>query len=137
MTREKVKEMLPILQAYAEGKVIECRTKLSFIEGLDVTNDWTEMKEIEFCNNTEYRIKPVSKPDVSYRPFANGEECMKEMRKHEPFGLVKKSNDREYNIKSVFIKEGIIYIRGSYVGLVRAFNDYTFADGTPFGVKVE
>ena len=137
MTREEVKEMLPVLQAFAEGKIIETRIKPSAVKGTSVPKNWTEMTEIEFCNNTEYRIKPVSKPDVNYRPFANGEECMKEMRKHEPFGLVKKSNDREYNIKSVFIKAGIIYIRGSYVGLSRAFNDYTFADGTPFGVKVE
>ena len=136
MTREEAKVLLPIIQAFAEGKVIECRIKPSALsKSRQDMNEWTEMKEIEFCNNTEYRIKPVSKPDVNYRPFANGEECMKEMRKHEPFGLVKKSNDREYNIKSVFIKEGIIYIRGSYVGLSRAFNDYTFADGTPFGVK--
>lgn len=137
MNRKEAKEFYPFLQAFAEGRVIECRTKPSAVKGTYIPNDWTEMKEIEFCNNTEYRIKPVSKPDVNYRPFANGEECLKEMRKHEPFGLVKKSNDREYNIKSVFIKEGIIYIRGSYVGLARAFNDYKFADGTPFGIKVE
>lgn len=29
MTREEAKEMLPIIQAFAEGKVIECRTKPS------------------------------------------------------------------------------------------------------------
>ena len=58
MDRNQAKEFYPILQAFSEGKVIECRTKISFIEGLDVTNDWTEMKEIEFRINTEYRIKP-------------------------------------------------------------------------------
>lgn len=26
MTREEVKELLPIIQAFSEGKVIECRT---------------------------------------------------------------------------------------------------------------
>lgn len=56
MTREKVKEMLPILQAYAEGKVIECRTKPSVVEGIDVPNDWAEMKEIVFWNNTEIAL---------------------------------------------------------------------------------
>ena len=45
--------------------------------------------------------------------------------------------DREYNIQSVLIKENVLYIRSSYVELVRAFNDYTFADGTPFGIKEE
>ena len=44
MTREEAKEFYPILQAYAEGKVIECRTKPSLIEGTDVPNDWTEMQ---------------------------------------------------------------------------------------------
>lgn len=58
MDRNQAKEFYPIMQAFAEGRVIECRTKPSFIEGLDVTNDWMEMKEIEFWKNTEYRIKP-------------------------------------------------------------------------------
>lgn len=48
MTREESKEFYPILQAYAEGKVIECRTKTSTIKGADTPNDWTEIKEIEF-----------------------------------------------------------------------------------------
>ena len=71
MDRNQAKALLPIIQAFAEGKVIECRTKPSSVKGTDIPNEWTEMKEIEFCNNTEYRIKPVSKPDVNYRHFAN------------------------------------------------------------------
>lgn len=67
MDRNQAKEFYPILQAFAEGKVIECRTKPSFIEGTDVPNDWEEMKEIVFWNNTEYRIKPEPK----YRSFKN------------------------------------------------------------------
>ena len=81
MTREEAKEFYPILQARAERIVIECRTKPSHIEGSDVTNDWTEMKEIKFWNNIEYRIKQ----EPTYRPFKNGEECWQEIRKHEPF----------------------------------------------------
>lgn len=45
MTREESKAFYPILQAYAEGKVIECRTKPNAVEGTDIPNDWTEMKE--------------------------------------------------------------------------------------------
>ena len=70
MNRNQAKEFYPILQAYAEGKVIESRTKPSTVKGTDIPNDWTEMKEIEFWNNTEYRVKPEPK----YRPFANAEE---------------------------------------------------------------
>lgn len=54
MDRNQAKEFYPILKAYAEGKVIECRTKPSAIKGTDVPNDWTEMKEIEFWK--KYRV---------------------------------------------------------------------------------
>lgn len=135
MDRNQAKEFYPILQAFAEGKVIECRTKPSTVKGTDVPNDWTETKEIEFWNNIEYRIKP----EVKFRPFTNAEECWAEMQKHQPFGWVK-------------CKEGcfnIVYVDDNYVGLAdpdgssillaskNSYQDNTFADGTPFGVKVE
>lgn len=83
MTREEAKVLLPIIQAFAEGRVIECRTKPSLIEGSDVPNDWTEMKEIGFWNNIEYRIKQEPK----YHQFKDAEECWNE--KHQPFGWIK------------------------------------------------
>lgn len=135
MNRIEAKEFYPILQAFAEGRVIECRTKPSSVEGTDIPNDWTEMKEIEYWNNTEYRIKP----EVKFRPFANAKECWAEMQKHQPFGWIK-------------CKEGyfnIVYVDDYYVGLAdkdnssillaskNSYQDNTFADGTPFGVKNE
>lgn len=39
MNRIEAKEFYPIMQAFAEGRIIECRTKPSFIEGSDVPND--------------------------------------------------------------------------------------------------
>lgn len=135
MDRNQAKEFYPILQAYAEGRVIECRTKPSAVEGTDVPNDWTEIKDISFWNNTEYRIKP----EVKFRPFANAKECWAEMQKHQPFGWIK-------------CKEGyfnIVYVDDYYVGLAdkdnssillaskNSYQDNTFKDGTPFGVKVE
>ena len=94
MTREEAKVFLPIIQEFAEGKVIECRTKPSLVEGTDVPNDWTEMKEIEFWNNTEYRIKPEQK----FRPFKNEEECWQEMLKHQPFGWVKSTLFKDFDL---------------------------------------
>ena len=90
MDRNQAKEFYPILQAFAEGKAIECRTKPSALECTDVPNDWAEMKEIEFWNNTEYRIKPEPK----YRPFKDAEECWQEMLKHQPFGFTKFKNSK-------------------------------------------
>ena len=85
MTKEEAKEFYPVLKAFAEGKIIETRRKPSAVKGTDVPNEWTEMKEIEFWNNTEYRVKSEPK----YRPFKDAEECWHEMLKHKPFGWVK------------------------------------------------
>ena len=134
MDRNQAKEFFPILQAYAEGKVIECRTKPSAVEDTDVPNDWTETKEIEFWNNTEYRIKPEAK----YRPFANVEECWTEMKKHQPFGWVRDKKDGYYVLITAVDNGDYMSLSGnsgwSFYSLMK---DYTFADGIPFGVKVE
>lgn len=134
MDRKQVKEFYPFLQAFAEGRVIECRTKLSLIEGTDVPNDWTEMKEIEFWNNIEYRIKPKSK----YRPFKNAEECWKEMEKHQPFGWVKlKDTESGYYMLKGIASQVVIGFNETPFSYKKVFEDYTFANGTPFGVKNE
>ena len=124
MDRNQAKEFYPILQAYAEGRVIECRTKPSFIEGSDVPNDWTEMKEIVFWKHTEYRIKP----ETTYRPFKDAEECWQEMQKHQPFGwMIPIGINQKINLTVI----------GNGCDLEALFKKFTFADGTPFGVKVE
>lgn len=52
MTREEAKAFYPILQAFADGKVIETRTDPNVVgKGLEDMNDWTEMNEIEHWNN--------------------------------------------------------------------------------------
>lgn len=124
MDRNQAKEFYPILQAYAEGKVIECRTKPSTVEGTDIPNDWTEMKEIEFWKHTEYRIKP----ETTYRPFKDAEECWQEMQKHQPFGwMIPIGINQKINLTVI----------GNGCDLEALFKKFTFADGTPFGVKVE
>ena len=135
MDRNQAKEFYPILQAYAEGKVIESRTKPSFIEGTDVPNDWTEMKEIEFWNNTEYRIKPEQK----FRPFKNAEECWKEMEKHKPFGWVKDKKDGHHALITAVDDDTCgMSLNGNAAWSLSGIMDlFTFADGVPFGVKVE
>ena len=124
MTREEAKQLLPIIQAYIEGKQIQ-----------QLSNKWKDVNELSInclLNNPElYRIKPEPK----YRSFKNTEECWTEMLKHQPFAWVKeKHSDRyslitEVNGLSIKVKEGCLFTDG--------VKYYTFADGTPFGVKVE
>lgn len=132
MNRNQAKEFYPILQAYAEGRVIECRTKPSTVKGTDVPNDWTEMKEIEFWNNTEYRIKPEPK----YRPFKDAKECWAEMQKHQPFGWLKSKENGYYSFITMLNNR---FRLNGYDGwwFDDTIKKFTFADGTTFGVKVE
>lgn len=131
MNRKEAKEFYPFLQAFAEGRVIECRTKPSTVKGTDVPNDWTEMKEIEFWNNTEYRVKPKPK----YRPFNDAEECWQEMQKHQPFGWVKSTLFKDLalvkRVTTLYVE-----INRDIIDYKDALEKFTFADDTNFGVKM-
>ena len=126
MDRNQAKEFYPILQSFAEGMVNECRTKPSAIEDENVPNEWAEIKVIEFNGNKEYRIKPNLEPESEYRPFKDAKECWQEMQKHQPFGWVKYA-DKYISISAI----------DSNNDYEIDFDDYTFADSTPFGVKIE
>lgn len=133
MNRNQAKEFYPFLQAFAEGKIIETKRKQSAVKGTSVPNNWTEMKEIEFWNNTEYRIKPEPK----FRPFKDAEECWNEMQKHQPFGWVKDGNGSAFVIEKVDSRSFVeVYDEGTCT-FKEVFEDFTFVDGTPFGVKTE
>ena len=134
MDRNQAKEFYPILQAFAEGKVIETRTDPSTLKRKDTPNDWTEMKEIGYWNNTEYRIKP----EPTYRPFKDAEECWQEMQKHQPFGWVKlKDTESGYYMLKGIASQVVIGFNETPFSYKKVFEDYVFADGTPFGVKDE
>ena len=137
MNRNQAKEFYPIMQAYAEGKVIECRTKPSALsKSWQDMNDWTEMEELEYWNNIEYRIKQQS--GAKFRPFNTEEECLQEIRKHEPFikyKVIESSKDVYLIIQR--IKTDGIETDVERIDFEMAFEWFTFADGTPFGVKVE
>lgn len=135
MTREEAKAFYPILQAFAEGKVIEIRTDPNVVgKGLEDMNDWTEMNKIEHWNNIQYRVKP----EPTYRPFANAEECWAEMLKHEPFGWVKDKETHKFLVcKALGNILFFIGIEDKPYNYNEVLRDYTFADGVPFGVKVE
>ena len=125
MNRQQAKELLPIIQAFAEGKTIEMKTLKGYWEAQE------EMSSILIPQT--YRIKPETK----YRPFKNVEECWKEMQKHQPFGWVKDKEDGAYvMVTKVSDGRDDMAINGNYNwrldGLLEHF---TFADGTPFGIR--
>ena len=146
MTREEAKRRAELYSALADGKAIQVQNP--------VTSKWEYLdinKIGEFMEELNYRIEPEPK----YRPFKTQEECWNEMLKHQPFGWIYNKNDScYYCIISVdedkielspemqphsetTIKE--YYMENSYIDFVTALEDYeyTFADGTPFGIKEE
>lgn len=122
MTREEAKELLPIIQAYAEGKSIE------FSSITDVSKAWREVTDfpLGMIDSFKFRIKPEPK----YRPFANSEECWNEMLKHQPFGWYK-DKDGDFFMVSAVSNQGLRSLQAMFE------NGDTFVDGLPFGVKVE
>ena len=114
MTREQAKEMLPIIQAYAEGKTIQ------FLDGCK----WDDVYETDFYQSPDkYRIKPEPK----YRPFKTQEECWNEMLNHQPFGWIKDKEGQYRHVMSVRDESDFAHWYAAY----------TFIDGTPFGIKEE
>lgn len=125
MNREKVIELLPILQAFAEGKTIE----------YNCNGNWIEYDNFNFQDKMQnYRIKPMPK----YRPFVNIEECWQEMQKHQPFGWVIRNNVRKIIVAEV-LSDGVVLHNqsGSYYDFEEANRILTFVDGTVFGIKEE
>ena len=128
MTREDAKQLLPIIQAFSEGKEIEGLYK-------GTKSPWFKIKDMHFNEGIIFRIKPETK----YRPFKDIEECWSEMQKHQPFGWIK-NGGYWYNIITTGVMSvKIIDTRGAIATLY--FSDllahYRFADGTTFGVKIE
>ena len=125
MNRKEAAELLPIIQAYAEGKAIESRC----IKG--DTSLWYDDKDPSFDDDFEYRIKPEQK----FRPFKNAKECWQEMLKHHPFGWVVGRRDGVmYLIRSLEYVSVYTSIQYSFKD---AFDTFEFADLVPFGVKEE
>lgn len=105
--------------------------------------DWSKFRlhvkngDIGFSDDTsKYRIKP----EPTYRPFKDKEECWEEMQKHQPFGWV--CNNTYYRhinnlfTNSISFQESEIAESGNFESsLSYIFENYTFADGTPFGIK--
>ena len=128
MTREEAAKLLPIIKAFSEGKDIEY-----FDTG---SNKWRKSINPLF-GDICYRIKPTP----TYRPFANADECWQEMLKHQPVGWVEKKDTKSkefINMISFNTESYPVHIDNiHYPFSDMLFTDYTFADGSAFGVKIE
>lgn len=129
----EIQRLMPFFQAMEEGRIIQIKNG----------NDWLDIDSDEEGLNIEalignqncFRIKPESK----YRPFKNAEECWQEMLKHQPFGWIK--CDEGY-LNITYVGDEEVYLADPDGGAIlldskNSYQDNTFVDGTPFGIKVE
>ena len=125
MTRENCRALLDhgILQAYANGEIVEYRRSPFFIWSVDVEPDFASSVE-------KYRIQPKPR----YRPYDEGD--VEELR--ALVGTKVRSRER----KSVFLVTGY---EGNFISMLtinyvnfspkEIFHDYEHLDGTPIGRK--
>lgn len=135
MTREELKEAMPILTAFVDGKTIQCYDHN--------TGKWMDEREQLHTDDlylwpSDFRIKP----EPTYRPFKDGAECLEEMQKQEAFGWVKLKIDQlNMTIGIAEVNKCNVFLSGSRFeapfDYKEAFEKLTFADGTPFGMKEE
>lgn len=126
MTREETKERIAVMQAYVDGKQIQWECS---------DDKWVDVSDPSWSINNNFRVKPETK----YRPFKNTDECWQEMLKHQPFGWLKHKDDNEFRciLKITDSRISMIDIceEVAFYDCNETFKQYTFADGTPFGVK--
>lgn len=97
MNRQQAKELLPIIQAFAEGKTIQVQEDI----------DWCYLG-----NNADFNLSPQRyriKTEPKYRPFENKEECWQEMLKHQPFGWTKSISEKRFYFISKIDDNGCFF----------------------------
>lgn len=125
MTKEETKQRIAVMQAYVDGKQVQV---------YDISlSKWFDTDAPSWFASSQFRIKP----EPSYRPFYNTDECWQEMLKHQPFGIVSSKHDKAY-MAFESLDDGICNFNGyREESFESAFDDIQFADGALFGVKVE
>ena len=156
MTQKEIEKFLASTKVYVAGKSKEIQEKLFSlgykwdIPGKKVSYTdkpfifiW-EDKSLSYSDNMEYftnkqyieiaanEILFLELTEPKYRPFKDKEECWKEMLKHHPFGWLKHKEEQFYLNWVCINDDGI-----DSTPFSNAYDDYTFVDGAPFGIKEE
>ena len=130
--KKDINKLMPILKAFAEGRTIQFAVNGDSWIDIDGNEEGLFLDTL-MTTPRRYRIKPEQK----YRPFKDSEECWNEMLLHQPFGWVN-YNCYRINIAAV-MRTAVISTsnNGRNFLFQQAFEEYTFIDKQPFGIKVE
>ena len=119
------KEMISVMQAYADGKKIEHN-----LNGL-ISDAWEDCTPKWDWVTYDYRIKPEPK----YRPYKNADECFVEAQKH---GYWMKHPTTEERILITCVTPNYVLSGENIFEFAKMVESYVWADdGTPCGVLEE
>ena len=137
MTRERCKELLPIMQAFADGKRIQFKSKFSDV--------WVESDfEPRWLDDSDYRIKPTEE----YRPYKDCEEMIQDFYKKYlisetdydlPLIWVRTKDTSTQNLITAFnntVGGSCVFVQDIWKSLADLFDDYEYLDGSKIGVRV-
>lgn len=153
MTREEARKFLNYTKVYVNGKSAEIQEKLFslgfvcsdgtrkvlsptypflFISGglISRGDSMTAFINNELREVTAEDILNITITEPKYRPFKDKDECWNEMLKHQPFGWAKHKEKQFYENWSCVNSNSI-----DAVSFNDVYKEFTFADGTPFGIK--
>lgn len=119
------------MQAIVDGKTIQHKT---------INREWYDTNVASLDHLVTYYKDYRIKPETTYRPFKDAEECWAEMLEHQPFGVVKDKYFANYQTHRAFtclVTNGCHFRGYEDETFENSFKNLLFADGTPFGVKVE
>lgn len=104
--------------------------------GLSTRNFYSNRRYTELTPETILNITIGDEPP--YRPFSDYQECWNEMLNHKPFGWVQ--HDKLGQMDTVtclgMSKQYDVHTSFFPYTFAEAFNELKFADGAPFGTKV-
>ena len=130
-SKEIQKKLFSLGYEWSDGDTNVCYTKSPFLyisSSMTFTmgNDMEHFSERILREISAEEILSLELTETTYRPFKDVKECWSEMQKHQPFGWIKITNANYLTIlESINNARNYQYI----------FENYTFADGTPFGIK--
>lgn len=131
MNKERAKRLIELLQAYEAGMVIQIKN----YEGHSYKwRDfcWIDGNEKDFTmyNTKDLRVKPCRK----WRPFKDMYECWQEVKRHSQGGWLKNQGQiEEYRQIQRIDKDGVYFQNVLPLTFEKAFDEFVFIDGTPFG----
>lgn len=126
-------EKIEVMKAYAEGRKIQYRNKdgefwMDWPYSIEPSWDWFHQ---------DYRIKPENK----YRPYKDTDEMIEDFKRRAEIAT------SEMSLPLIWVKskaDGYRYLLSDFgtasvdaVGFSDLFDDYTYLDGSPCGMREE